>query len=153
MPQSPSNTDFPCEPTSCAAEGGACVEGVCAYPCSSESTCDWAFCGGTCSEVSCSPQGWCGADSNIGDPAYTVAVPYQQYRQDYIVLTPLGYSSNYINVITPHGIAPYLDGAVITGEPYNAVPTTLLDEVDIYRIPVDEGVHYLQSNSAFGAIA
>ena len=136
--------------------GDVCVDDACVLSCSSEATCD-TFCDGTPDPAGCKDQldclgGYCSSGSGIGDPAYSIAVPLGQYRQDYIVMTPEGYQENYLTIIARTGSAPVIDGARVNEAPISAVPTNLNGTWDIYRFPVEEGVHLLQDNAAFGVV-
>jgi hypothetical protein len=76
-----------------------------------------------------------------------VAVPNAQFRQDYIVLTPDEYQSDYVTVIAPSGALVNLDGAPLSG------PDASVGGFDIYRRSVADGVHRLDSTVAFGLYA
>ena len=42
-----------------------------------------------------------GGDAGTGDPAYLLAIPIEQWRSDYVFLTPNKYASNYISIAAP----------------------------------------------------
>lgn len=41
------------------------------------------------------------ADAGTGDPAFLLAIPIEQWRQDYVFLTPNKYAENYMSVAAP----------------------------------------------------
>jgi hypothetical protein len=99
----------------------------------------------------------CGG-TGIGDPAFSLGVPTQQYLKEYIVLTPPGYRENYINVIhrknTLVDIA--IDGkSILEAKPVslNAVAVSDDSEWAVLQLPVDTGVHTLTGQVDFGVTA
>ena len=87
--------------------------------------------------------------NSIGDPAFTLAVPIEQWRQDYIVLTPGAYNSgDYINVIARAGTEVMLDGNVIGGWTPIAGGTFAVS-----KVTVDDGPHTLISDATFTVTA
>lgn len=128
--------------------GGVCHDGVCAEPCTTDASCQSNFCAGdpTCSyHVFC--DGYCKMGTGIGDPAFALAVPSDQYRSDYIVMVPSGYEENYMTLISSPGAVPRIDNMPVNGPPYNASPISINGERDVYRLRVGEGVHTLISTS------
>lgn len=57
-----------------------------------------------------------------GDPAFTLAVPIQQYRQDYLFHAPTNYELNFVNITAPTGATVNLDSAPVTN--FTAIGTT-----------------------------
>ncbi len=49
--------------------------------------------------------------STKGDPAMILAVPTEQYRNEYVVLTPEDYSEDWLTVVRPAGVRVMMDGA------------------------------------------
>jgi len=145
-----------CDAFTCSLFGGDRCEGTaCVKTCSNEAACD-ALCAGDAGcmdSIRCGSGGFCIAGSGIGDPAFSLAVPNEQFRADYIVLTPIGYQENYLTVIALRGATPRIDGVPVTDAPTNATPTPLNTNWDIFRFRVNEGPHLLYDNSAFGVIA
>lgn len=87
--------------------------------------------------------------ASIGDPAFTLAVPIEQWRQDYIVLTPQAYErGDYINVIARAGTDVMLDGNVIGG--WMPVGNGTFS---VAKVTVDDGPHTLVSEATFTVIA
>lgn len=53
-------------------------------------------------------------DECVGDPAMMLIPPYEQFRKDYLFLTPGSYVSNYATIVMTTGEAPVLDGSAVT---------------------------------------
>ena len=66
----------------------------------------------------------------------------------YFFILTVGYQENFMTVISQIGKIPHMDGAQI-----NATPIPLDSVYEIYRFPVSEGVHFLQSNAGFGVMS
>ena len=90
-----------------------------------------------------------GSESGIGDPALTLSVPTQQYLKEYTVLTPPGYTENYINIIAPAGA-----GITIDGQPLNA-PLKQIGALPwgVARAKVTTGVHTIKGKKKVGLTA
>lgn len=88
--------------------------------------------------------------AGIGDPAYTLSVPIDQYRASYQFHAPINYDNNYVNVTAPTGEQVTLDGALIdatmfspiAGSGYSVARVALPDNVD--------GNHTIEGSSPFG---
>lgn len=50
----------------------------------------------------------------VGDPAMMLIPPSEQFRKDYLFLTPGSYVSNYATIVMKTGEAPVLDGSAVT---------------------------------------
>jgi hypothetical protein len=87
--------------------------------------------------------------TGIGDPAFTIGVGLEQYLDNYLVLTPAGYTDDWINVVRSAGTTVRLDGEPIVGDGVLVGNTSL----ELIRIPVEDGVHRLTSESPFGVTA
>jgi hypothetical protein len=85
-----------------------------------------------------------------GDPAFTLLVPVEQWRRDYIVLTPPAYHVDYLNVVAPAGTTVLLDGAPIDPATFTSFAT---NRYAVARIAVPDGPHTLSSTERFGVIA
>lgn len=95
-----------------------------------------------------------GADASsptgIGDPAMAVGVPIDQFRDNYIILTPADYEQNFINLIVPAGHDVSLDGVPIPADLWKPVGNKNRYEAAI--VPVPEGFHTLTSEVPFGVV-
>ncbi len=96
---------------------------------------------GVCSSLFCS--------NALGDPAFLLNVATRQYRQDYIVLIPTGFASNFLNITAPSGTSVQLDG-----QPVGASPSTIAGtNWQVYTATVGEGVHRVQASAPVGLTA
>ena len=90
---------------------------------------------------------------SIGDPALTVFPPVEQYRSEYVFLTPGSWTQNWVVISAEVGSTVTIDGSApggcITGSPVT------LDNVDYEarRCPLSEGVHQLSGDAPFGIVA
>ncbi len=118
-------------------------------------------------------------DANTGDPSFLLAVPEEQYRTDYVFLTPDKYRFDAVNLIVPTGQAVYLDGRELRQEDlhFRLGRDILKDMTDkgydhpwqlgvtfgdykmigdgewsVWRVVVPDGVHVAQSEKPFGVI-
>lgn len=55
-------------------------------------------------------------DAKIGDPAFILPVPVEQFRRDFVVLVPAEYADNFINVTFPTGAALEVDGVEVPAD-------------------------------------
>ena len=85
---------------------------------------------------------------NIGDPAFTLAVPIEQWRRDYIFLTPQAFGQDHINVMAPTGTEVLIDGL-----PIGAWETIGDGTWSVVRRSVPDGTHTVVSDTPFSIIA
>lgn len=88
-------------------------------------------------------------DQVVGDPAMILAVPVGQYREDYRILVPDGYSTDWVTVIRVAGEQVLVDD-VPTAVPFQPFGS---GQWEVGWVPLEPGVHHLQANSPFGLIA
>lgn len=87
-----------------------------------------------------------------GDPAMTLLVPSEQFRQDYTFILPTSYNTgtngqNYVLVTRPPGLGIMVDGA-----PVSASFTTIgTSEIGVVSLP--GGTHSMSADGEFGIIA
>lgn len=88
-----------------------------------------------------------------GDPSLTLFPPVEQYRTEYVILTPSSWTTNWVVLAAEVGSIITIDGA----SPSNCVvtPAGTLEGVsyESRRCPVGEGVHSLTGDSSFGVVA
>lgn len=90
----------------------------------------------------------CG-NTGIGDPAFTLSVPTQQFLKEYTVLTPPGYAENYVNIIAPPNAGVLVDGQPLTS------PLKQVGSLDwgAAQHPLATGVHTITAKKKFGLTA
>ena len=137
-----------CTPQKCADGKSACYPAefssdldidICIAPkCNSDADCRS---GHTCStKGSCEP---------IGDPAFILAVPVEQFRDEYTFLTPNAYKKDYINVVAPKTASVQLDGQDIPWSNFTPIPDS---EHMVARLPVSDGAHTLKATQPVGLV-
>ena len=87
-----------------------------------------------------------------GDPAFTVFPPVDQYRTEYVILTPQSWSSNHVVMSAPQGSTIWIDGKVSNCPKF---PAGVIDSVtyESHVCPLSEGVHKLTGETPFGIVA
>ena len=93
--------------------------GYCAVRCTSTAQCE-ALTGGN---VTCN-DGYCAGATGIGDPAFSLAVPVNQFRDNYIFLTPADYREDWFTVVVPDGVVLTFDGEPLTTDGYIPIAET-----------------------------
>lgn len=89
--------------------------------------------------------------SKIGDPAFLLNVPTDQFRNDYFVLTPDGYAEDYVNIIAKPNATIEVDGNPVSVQGKSVGNNA---SWKVYQVPVDKGVHQITaSKSKFGLYA
>lgn len=118
-------------------------------------------------------------DAATGDPTFILLSPAEQFRDNYVFLTPNQYAIDGVNLIVPTGAAVYLDGQQLRQEDltFRNVRQILQDMADaeiddpaqlgvqfgdyamigsgrwsVWRVLVSDGVHVAQSDQPFGAV-
>jgi IgGFc binding protein len=89
----------------------------------------------------------------IGDPSLTVFPPVDQYRTEYVILTPGSWTKNWVVIAVEVGVDVTLDGATTSNcikEPSGVLEGTTYET---RRCPLDGGVHRLSSATPFGIVA
>jgi hypothetical protein len=85
----------------------------------------------------------------IGDPSMILAVPIEQYRNDYSILTPSKFAEDWITIIRPKDEKILLDSY--------PVDETLFDpfgsgEYEYAWVTMTDGLHHLSAGKGFGVI-
>jgi hypothetical protein len=89
-------------------------------------------------------------NTGIGDPAFTLSVPTQQFLTEYTVLTPPGYVENYINIMAPAGANVHVDGEPLLTPLKQVAPGLAWG---VAQHPVTAGVHTITASKKFGMTA
>ncbi len=89
----------------------------------------------------------------IGDPSLTVYPPVEQYRTEYLFLTPGSWDENWVVISAEVGSSVTIDGAAPTGCITASAGTIEGLAYEARRCPVAEGVHRLSGDKPFGIIA
>jgi hypothetical protein len=83
-------------------------------------------------------------DANTGDPAFMLAVPIEQFRDNYVFLAPDKYEEDYVSIAFRTGEDARLDGtrlAEVTGG--DVVATEVAPGWSVGRFPIADGLHTL----------
>lgn len=90
-----------------------------------------------------------GPPTGIGDPAMTQLVPTEQFRSDYIVLTPFAYVEDYLNLAVP---TTAIDSVRLDDQRVDADLFSQIGESDwsAARVLVEDGPHTVTASVPFG---
>jgi hypothetical protein len=89
----------------------------------------------------------------IGDPSLTVFPPVEQYRTEYVMLTPGSWTQSYIVITAEVGSSVTLDGAPTTNCPIEPSGMVGGKTYESRRCSVPEGVHKLSGDKPYGVVA
>ncbi|MFH2008157.1 MAG: MopE-related protein [bacterium] len=89
-----------------------------------------------------------GACSDEGDPAFMLQVPVDQYRPDYVFLTPTTYDTDFMDIMAPVGTSVWLDNNPLTlsNTPIGGSGYSLSSFV------IADGVHVLEASNNIGVM-
>ncbi|MBL6975934.1 MAG: hypothetical protein ISR64_09405 [Deltaproteobacteria bacterium] len=105
--------------------------------------CDGNFLNQSCND----DQDCCPGVAGIGDPAFIVAVPTEQFRQDYLFLVPNKYELDFVNIIAPGGAAVTLDDTLLGPADFTPIAA---GPYSVARTVVADGVHRISSSQKIG---
>lgn len=88
-------------------------------------------------------------DAGIGDPAFMLAIPVEQYRESFVVLVPGEYDLNYCNVVAPTGATVEVDGVLVDPAYFDPIGS---GTYSVYRELLDPGTHTITSSEPAGVI-
>jgi hypothetical protein len=90
------------------------------------------------------------AGGGTGDPAMSLAVPVDQFRDNYLFHAPINYVTNYVDVVAPTGTTVTLDGAPITGwSPIGGSGFSLARVTPLGAGPQANGNHAITGSAPF----
>jgi len=84
-------------------------------------------------------------DAQIGDPAFILAIPSDQFRKDFVFLAPNKYARDYASVIAPIGAEVFFDDRVL--EDWEPVGDSAWQ---VSRFLIGDGVHLILSDMPVG---
>jgi hypothetical protein len=91
------------------------------------------------------------AGGGTGDPAMALAVPIEQYRDEYLFHAPTNYETNYVDITAPTGASVTLDGYAITSwQPIGTTGYSLSRVTPLGPGPASDGNHSATGNMPFG---
>ena len=90
----------------------------------------------------------CGT-TGIGDPAFTLGVPIDQYLNKYTFLTPEHYDEDFVNIVHPPGAAITIDGWDVEDIASPIGSHDLGDHV-VLQVEIPDGVHVITGDVPFG---
>jgi hypothetical protein len=88
----------------------------------------------------------------IGDPSLTVFPPIDQFRSDYVILTPGGWTQSWAVLVAEPGSSVTTDRAAPSNciiEPAGSINATTYES---RRCPLTQGVHRLAGDRRFGVV-
>ena len=88
-------------------------------------------------------------DAGIGDPAFILAVPVEQYRSDFVFLAPDKYELDYVSVIAPADAEVLFDDLPV---PVEWIPIGDGTQWQVARWQIGDGVHFIQSDKPVSVI-
>jgi len=90
----------------------------------------------------------CGT-TGIGDPAFTLGVPVDQYLNKYIFLTPEHYDEDYVNIMHPPDAQITIDGWDLEDIVLPIATHDLGDHI-VMQVEIPDGVHVITGDVPFG---
>ncbi len=89
-----------------------------------------------------------GDSGPTGDPAESLAVPTEQFRNQYTFLAPDNYAQSYVNVVAPIGTTVSLDGAALDRSAFTPIGDSGYAALR-YRL-LEGSVHAIEAAQPFG---
>ena len=88
-------------------------------------------------------------DAGTGDPAFILAVPLSQFREDYVFLAPNKYEFDYVNIIAPRDATVDFDGSTLRSSQFEVFGT---GEFKVARFLIQDGVHTIHASDKVSVI-
>ena len=85
--------------------------------------------------------------ANIGDPAYLIGVPIEQYRSEYRFLVPSKYAEDYITIVAPVGVTVKLDGSVLSTDRFSSFGK---GDYKAAYVRIEDGAHSISADGRIG---
>jgi hypothetical protein len=89
----------------------------------------------------------------LGDPSLTIFPPVDQYRTEYVILTPGSWTQNFVVIAAEQGTQVTLDGGSTTGCIKETAGKLDAKTYEALRCPLQEGVHHLSGDKPIGIVA
>jgi len=89
-------------------------------------------------------------DAGIGDPAFMLVVPHEQYRKDYVFLAPPNFEQDFVNIVARPGSEVMLDGILVADTEFSPVGT---GDYWVARLSIEDGVHTVVCDEPVGVLA
>jgi hypothetical protein len=88
-------------------------------------------------------------DAGTGDPAFILAVPVEQFRNDFVFLAPNKYEFDYVSLISPVGSEVFFDDQpiAVAWEPVGEG-----EEWQVARYPIGDGVHFVRGSMPLAVV-
>jgi hypothetical protein len=89
-----------------------------------------------------------GECNSEGDPAFMLQVPIEQYRLDYVFLSPDTYQHDYVDIVAPLGATVELDGSPVnlSTSPVGSSGLT------VTSMALDDGIHTIEASAEVGVM-
>jgi len=87
---------------------------------------------------------------SISDPAMILVPPIEQFRTDYVFLTPLDYQIDFVNLIAPAGAEVNLNGRLVTE--WERVAEIERRTWQVATVELGDGRHKVQSDQPVGVL-
>ncbi len=93
-------------------------------------------------------QGSHSVPTQTGDPSESLAVPSEQFRNEYVFLAPQNYDVSFVNVVAKLGAKVALDGNVVAQGEYHAIGAS---GFGVARVKLGStGIHRAEGDGKFG---
>jgi IgGFc binding protein len=86
-------------------------------------------------------------DAGIGDPAFILLVPTEQFRTDYVFLAPDKYAQNYVTIVLPTGVDLQFDGVTVDE---GSLEDLGLGDHRVARFLIEPGPHVVRAEAPVG---
>jgi hypothetical protein len=97
-------------------------------------------------------QGWL-ENALTGDPSLTIFPALEQFRNNYVILTPPSWDTNYIVIATPEANSVTIDGSTTDSCLVTSIGSLAGTIYESRRCPVGNGAHRINGDKPFGIAA